>query len=108
MGKKFLLRLLLCVVFLFTIHRGPDASSAATKIVFAYASVVARTTFIWIAQEQGFFAKYGIDPQLILMSRGPVLIAALTSGDVQVGNTGGTAALARPSAARTSKLLPLQ
>src|SRR5258706_10499763 len=24
------------------------------------------------------------------MSRGPVLIAALTSGDVQVGNTGGT------------------
>jgi len=27
------------------------------------------------------------------MSRGPVLIAGLTSGDVQVGNTGGTAAL---------------
>src|SRR4029077_10829042 len=40
-----------------------------------------------------FFAKYGIDPELILMSRGPVLIAGLTSGDVQVGNTRGTAAL---------------
>ena len=55
--------------------------------------MVARTSFIWIAKEQGFFAKYGIDPELILMSRGPVLIAGLTSGDVQVGNTGGTAAL---------------
>lgn len=55
--------------------------------------MVARTSFIWIAKEQGFFAKYGVDPDLILMSRGPVLIAGLTSGDVQVGNTGGTAAL---------------
>src|SRR5512144_1686891 len=44
-------------------------------------------------QGAGFFAKYGIDPELILMSRGPVLIAGLTSGDVHVGNTGGTAAL---------------
>jgi NitT/TauT family transport system substrate-binding protein len=91
-SRKFLLRFLLCLVILFTTRRDPDAA-AATKIVLAYASVVARTSFIWIAQEQGFFAKYGIDPQLILMSRGPVLIAALTSGDVQVGNTGGTAAL---------------
>ena len=55
--------------------------------------MVGRTSFIWIAKEQGFFAKYGIDPELILMSRGPVLIAGLTSGDVHVGNTGGTAAL---------------
>jgi len=55
--------------------------------------MVARTSFIWIAKDQGFFAKYGIDPELILMSRGPVLIAGLTSGDVHVGNTGGTAAL---------------
>ena len=51
------------------------AASAPSKIVLAYASMVARTSFIWIAQDRGFFAKYGIDPELILMSRGPVLIA---------------------------------
>jgi NitT/TauT family transport system substrate-binding protein len=90
---KFLARTLLC---LFVVLYGCGESSAAaapSKIVLAYASMVARTSFIWIAREQGFFEKYGIDPELILISRGPVLIAGLTSGYVHVGNTGGTAAL---------------
>jgi len=90
---KILARTLLCFFVLLAGRTESPAASAPAKIVLAYASMVARTSFIWIAKDQGFFAKYGIDPELILMSRGPVLIAGLTSGDVQVGNTGGTAAL---------------
>ena len=90
---KILTRTLLCFLVLLSGAGESPADSAPSKIVLAYASMVARTSFIWIAKDQGFFAKYGIDPELILMSRGPVLIAGLTSGDVQVGNTGGTAAL---------------
>jgi NitT/TauT family transport system substrate-binding protein len=90
---KILARTLLCFFLLLGGGGESPAASAPSKIVLAYASMVARTSFIWIAKDQGFFAKYGIDPELILMSRGPVLIAGLTSGDVQVGNTGGTAAL---------------
>jgi ABC-type nitrate/sulfonate/bicarbonate transport system substrate-binding protein len=90
---KFLVRALLCLFVLLCAAGESSAAAAPAKIVLAYASMVARTSFIWIAKEQGFFAKYGIDPELILMSRGPVLIAGLTSGDVHVGNTGGTAAL---------------
>jgi NitT/TauT family transport system substrate-binding protein len=84
------------VLFLISFLSGDGESAAAStpaKIVFAYASMTARTSFIWITKEYGFFAKHKIDPELILMSRGPVLIAGLTSGDVQIGNTGGTAAL---------------
>ena len=89
-----LARTMVCLLVLLLGKTGESRAAAApSKIVFAYASMVARTSFIWIAKEQGFFAKYGIDPELILMSRGPVLIAGLTSGDVHVGNTGGTAAL---------------
>src|ERR1051325_10405215 len=77
----------------FSVRRRKVGGRGPRQDVLAYASMVARTSFIWIAKEQGFFAKYGIDPELILMSRGPVLIAGLTSGDVHVGNTGGTAAL---------------
>jgi NitT/TauT family transport system substrate-binding protein len=90
---KFLVQTLVCLLILRCGAGESSAAAAPAKIVLAYASMVARTSFIWIAKEQGFFAKYGIDPELILMSRGPVLIAGLTSGDVQVGNTGGTAAL---------------
>jgi ABC-type nitrate/sulfonate/bicarbonate transport system substrate-binding protein len=89
---KLLVRTLLCLV-VFRCAGESSAAVAPAKIVLAYASMVARTSFIWIAKEQGFFAKYGVDPELILMSRGPVLIAGLTLGDVHVGNTGGTAAL---------------
>jgi len=90
---SMLLKVFLCVLGLLVGSGEIRASSALTKIVFAYPTMVARTTFIWIAQEQGFFTKNGIDPELILMSRGPVLIAALISGDVHVGNTGGAPAL---------------
>ncbi len=90
---KILARTLLCFFVLLGGSGECPAASPPAKIVLTYASMVARTSFIWIAKDQGFFAKYGIDPELILMSRGPVLIAGLTSGDVQVGNTGGTAAL---------------
>ena len=91
---KLLARTVLCVYFLLV--GGGETSggfSSTSKIVLAYASMVARTSFIWIAKDQGFFAKYGIDPELIFISRGPVLIAGLTSGDLHIGNTGGTAAL---------------
>lgn len=91
---KVLALMFLClIVVLGGSGKSSTAASAPAKIVLAYASMVARTSFIWIAKDQGFFAKYGIDPELILISRGPVLIAGLTSGGVQVGNTGGTAAL---------------
>jgi NitT/TauT family transport system substrate-binding protein len=90
---KIFVRMFLCISVLLGAGGESLAASPPSKIVFAYASMVGRTSFIWIAKEQGFFAKYGIDPELILMSRGPVLIAGLTSGDVHVGNTGGTAAL---------------
>jgi ABC-type nitrate/sulfonate/bicarbonate transport system substrate-binding protein len=90
---KFLVQTLVCLLILRCGAGESSAAAAPAKIVLAYASMVARTSFIWIAKDQGFFAKYGIGPELILMSRGPVLIAGLTSGDVQVGNTGGTAAL---------------
>ena len=90
---KFLVPILLCFFILLGGARETPAASGSAKIVLAYASMVARTSFIWIAKDQGFFAKYGIDPELVLISRGPVLIAGLTSGDVAIGNTGGTAAL---------------
>jgi ABC-type nitrate/sulfonate/bicarbonate transport system substrate-binding protein len=90
---NILLKVFLCVFGLLVGSSDVHSSSAPTKVVFAYPTMIARTTFIWIAQEQGFFVKNGIDAELILMSRGPVLVAALSAGDVQVGNTGGAPAL---------------
>src|SRR5262249_12339371 len=69
------------------------AATALTKVVVAYASISPRVAPLWEAQEQGFFKKNGIEAELIFVRGAPTLVAALTSGDMQIGYTGGTAVL---------------
>src|SRR5262249_62211768 len=47
----------------------------------------------WIAQEKGFFSKYGVAVQPVYMPGSPVMIASLSTGQIQLANSGGTAAL---------------
>ena len=66
---------------------------AASEVVIGYANISARVSPLWIAQEKGFFAKYGVNVQQVYMPGSPVLIASMASGQVQLANSGGTAAL---------------
>lgn len=66
---------------------------AQTKITVGYAAISPRTTPLIIAQEQGLFAKHGIEARLVLIKGAPILVASLISGDIEVGYTGGTAVI---------------
>lgn len=70
-----------------------DSAAAPTKMVIAYASISPRVSPLWAAEEQGFFRKNGIEPTLIFVRGAPTLVAALASGDMDIGYTGGTAVL---------------
>ena len=48
---------------------------------------------IWAAQEQGLFAKHGIDAQLILIRGGSTLVASLVTGEIQMAFTSGVSVL---------------
>lgn len=48
---------------------------------------------LWAAQEQGFFAKHGIDAQLILIRGGSTLVASLLTGEIQMAYTSGVSVL---------------
>ena len=41
------------------------AAAAKPKVVTAHAAMNFRVTPLWVAQDQDFFAKYGIDPELL-------------------------------------------
>ena len=58
---------------------------AQTKITIGYAAVSPRTTPLYIAQEQGIFAKYGLDAKIVLFRGAPTLVASLISGEMEVG-----------------------
>ena len=80
-------------------------SHAQTKVKIAFASFSVRVAPLWVAQDQRFFTKYGIDPEIILVRTAPTLVAAMAQGDIQIGYTGGTAVLGAAVGGADLKLL---
>ena len=99
-------RLVLLVLSItFTSEFKAYAATSLTKMVVAYASISPRVAPLWAAQEQGFFKKNGIEAELIFVRGAPTLVAALTSGDMNIGYTGGTAVLGASVAGIDLKIL---
>jgi ABC-type nitrate/sulfonate/bicarbonate transport system substrate-binding protein len=80
-------------------------AAAAAKSIVAHAAVNARVLPLWVAREQGFFTKYGVPAETIFIRQAPTLVAALTSGDIQIGYTGGTAVLGAVASGSDLKML---
>ena len=65
----------------------PSAEAAAgppTKLVLTVGAVSEREGALYVALDQGFFRKHGIDLTLVQVRSGPIGIAALTSGESQL------------------------
>jgi ABC-type nitrate/sulfonate/bicarbonate transport system substrate-binding protein len=45
----------------------PRPLLAAPEVVIGYANISARVSPLWIAQDKGFFAKYGVAVQRVYM-----------------------------------------
>ncbi len=67
------------------------AAVSATKIIIGHAAVNARVVPLWIAQEQGFFARNGLEAEVVFIRTGPILISALTAGRINIGYAAGEA-----------------
>src|SRR5262245_23076676 len=61
---------------------------AADKLRISYSAVNATQAFLWVAQEKGFFAKHGLEGELLYINSGTMNIAALVGGSVQVAGGG--------------------
>jgi len=72
------------VVASFGLVRLPGAL-AQTKITIGVAAMSPRTVPLFIAQEQGLFAKQAIDARVVLIKGAPILVASLLSGDLRSG-----------------------
>ncbi len=67
-------------------------SSGVDQVKASYAAVNASQSPLWVAQDRGFFAKYGLDVDLIYISSGSLNVQALVGNTVQFA-AGGPAAL---------------
>ncbi len=85
------------VAFFLLVAVQASTVGAQTKITVGVAAMSPRTIPLLVAQQQGLFAKQGIEARIVLIRGAPTLVASLISGDIEVGYTGGTAVLGAAS-----------
>src|SRR5207244_11136848 len=62
-------------------HPPGQAAVPLTKVVMTTGSLSEREGVLYVAQDQGFFRKYGLDLTLVQVRNGPVGMSALSSGE---------------------------
>ena len=80
-------------------------AAAPTKYVVGYATHTARVLPLWLAGEQGFYLKNGIDIDPVFIRGAPTLVAGLAAGSIALGRTGGAATLGAVSAGHDFKIV---
>ena len=100
-----LLRAVIFGVLLLFVHSNIYAAAAPTRLVIGYASTTPRLMPLWMARDQGFFAKYGIESEPVLLRSGATLVTGMASGDIQIGRTAGAAVLSAVAAGHDIKML---
>jgi len=88
-------RAFLPAVFLAGVLFLPFPSQAAERLRAAYAALNASQSPLWIAQARGFYAKQGLDVELLHISSGSMNVQALVGGSIQFAAGGPGAVEAR-------------
>jgi NitT/TauT family transport system substrate-binding protein len=63
------------------------------KINVAYSSISGNVAPLWVTQDKGFFRKYGLDVQAILIESGTTTAQALVAGDISFASVAGPAVI---------------
>jgi ABC-type nitrate/sulfonate/bicarbonate transport system substrate-binding protein len=65
------------------------AERRSQKIIIAYSSISGNMAPLWVTYEKGFFKKYGLDVQLVLVEGGSRAAQSLASSDVTLAQMAG-------------------
>ena len=84
-------RLLLALILLAAIDRPADA---VDRIRIGYSSISGAYTPIWVAHDAGFFAKEGLQDDIILIPSGTQLAQVTVAGEIDIGSLNGSSAIA--------------
>jgi NitT/TauT family transport system substrate-binding protein len=81
-----------CMFILLAIAWAP--ALAQEKLRVAYTVIAPTQANVWVAKEMGFYAKHGLDVDLVLLVGAPLAVAALVSGETPISHTGASAVIA--------------
>ena len=67
---------------------------AADRVRIGYSSISGAYTPIWVAHEGGYFAKEGLQDDIILIPSGTQLAQVTVAGEIDIGSLNGSSAIA--------------
>jgi NitT/TauT family transport system substrate-binding protein len=80
-------------------------ASAGPRVEVARGAMNARVAPLWVARDRGFFAKYGVTAETIVVRGSSILLAAMATNEIDVGYTGGTAVIGAVAGGADLKVL---
>jgi NitT/TauT family transport system substrate-binding protein len=69
------------------------AQTPAEKLRVAYTVIAPTQLNVWTAKDMGFYAKNGLDVELVLLVGAPLAVAALVGGETPIVHTGASAVI---------------
>jgi ABC-type nitrate/sulfonate/bicarbonate transport system substrate-binding protein/LysM repeat protein len=67
--------------------------SGLQRVNVAYSSISGNNATLWVTQEKGFFRKYGLEVQSVLIESGTTSVQALLSGEINFAHMAGAAVM---------------
>jgi ABC-type nitrate/sulfonate/bicarbonate transport system substrate-binding protein len=83
----------LVLILLSFMSCSPSIAFSATRLTIGHSTINPRIAPLWVAQERGFFQKYGIDATLVFVRNTPIMIAGMKSGSIPIAYGGGSGIL---------------
>ena len=87
MRQKKLVEALLAVVLIGIMAPCAKAQDISRKVLIAYAGLISTHTSVWLAEDQGFYKKHGLDVTSVFISSGSVTSQALIAGEAKLAST---------------------
>jgi NitT/TauT family transport system substrate-binding protein len=94
MKHRFIRRLSASIFWLILLAMPFASALAQEKLRVAYTVIAPTQANVWVAKEMGFYAKHGLDVDLVLLVGAPLAVAALVSGETPISHTGASAVIA--------------
>src|SRR6266498_4278073 len=85
--------LLIGSVFIYLLSVFSAANAGGTRVIIAYSSINPNSSQLEIGRAQGFYRKYGLESDIILVRSSATASAGLAAGNIHFGFIGGSALL---------------
>jgi len=90
--RSMVLQLCVLQFLMLTLSVAP-AQSQLEKLRVAYTVIAPTQATVWTAKEMGFYAKHGLDVEMLLLVGAPLAVAALVGGETPIVHTGASAVI---------------